>query len=382
MQGKRVRVNFDPSNIINERYGRLVVVKFYHDEYVPRSDGKMQVHHVVECKCDCGKTKLANYDALRRGNLLSCGCLHTDASTKTCLSRAKFNPNNVVGETYGRLTVIGFDHDESEFQYVKPNGKPKTVQRHYVKVQCECGNVFIASYKLLRSGKLLSCGCLRHEMLVSRNTTHGLLSDPLMATLYRNVYTQMIRRCYNESCAAYKNYGGRGISICDEWYTPGVKGNPGFVNFSNWAMSNGYKHEPDANSINIWSIDRIKVDGNYCPDNCRWATREEQANNKRNNITLIDITGEEIPRGEFSSKYGLDNKITIGRYNAGWSMEALLFDAMHQELGIRKISHHDRPAEYVDRDGFIVLIPTIDVQQSMYQRRVANGRNKTETASL
>ena len=370
---RRARVKYNPNSVAGEVYGKLTIICHDHDEYRETNHGR-QVHHIVKCRCECGNTILAHYDSLRGGNTRSCGCLHIEKTIELVKSRATYDPEAVKGEVYGRLTVIGHDHDEVEVQGKRRNGSIKKNTRHYVKVECECGAEFVAGYKELRSGNIQSCGCLHRDMLIARNTTHGLFKDPLANILYRNVYTQMIRRCYSKKSNSYKHYGGRGIYICKEWYTPGVPGNPGFVAFYHWAITHGYKHEPDTSNVNIWSIDRIDVDGPYSPDNCRWADRQTQANNKTNNITLIDITGDEIPRGEFSAKYGLDNKDTIGKYNSGWSNDALLYDAMHKNLGLHKTTYRGQPTRYLDRDGFIVLIPTIETQTEMYNRRNINGK--------
>ena len=109
----------------------------------------------------------------------------------------------------------------------------------------------------LRSGITKSCGCLLHE----HNKTHGLSNTDL----YR-IYCGMKSRCYNKNNKKYKNYGGRGIKICDEWVND-------FSTFYKWAISNGYEKG--------LSIDRIDVDGNYEPSNCRWANNDIQSHNKR-----------------------------------------------------------------------------------------------------
>lgn len=139
--------------------------------------------------------------------------------------------------------------------------------------KCDCGNTIVTVGYCLRSGDTKSCGCLLNENRGKSSKTHGMTKTRLY-----HVWLSMKERCYTSTCNTYKNYGGRGIKICDEWL-----GENGFVNFKEWSLANGYAED--------LSIDRIDVNGNYEPSNCRWATRIQQANNKRNNV-YITIDGE------------------------------------------------------------------------------------------
>lgn len=129
-------------------------------------------------------------------------------------------------------------------------------------------------------------------------------------TRINNIYHSMKERCYCETHNTYKRYGGRGIKVCDEWL-----GKYGFRNFYNWAMLNGYSE--------TLTIDRIDVNGNYEPSNCRWITNKEQCNNKRNN-RYIEIDGETLTFRQWCDKYNISPGAVYGRMNKGMDFETAL----------------------------------------------------------
>ena len=153
---------------------------------------------------------------------------------------------DLTGQRFGRLTVI------------KRNG---SIDHHAAwKCICDCGKVTTVNGKWLRSGKTTSCGCYHNELLAKRSTTHGMSKT----RLYR-IWHDMKNRCFYEKDKKYSYYGGRGITICNEW-----KDN--FEKFKAWAVANGYKEN--------LTIDRINNNGNYDPSNCRWVTMKEQCKNR------------------------------------------------------------------------------------------------------
>ena len=169
--------------------------------------------------------------------------------------------NDLTNIRFGKLVVIS------------KAGKAK--DRHILwHCKCDCGRKTISSSNNLRSGGAKSCGCLQRETARKSQTTHGKSESRLM-----KIYYGMRRRCFDKNDISYKHYGGRGISIYDEW-----KNNP--ESFYDWAINNGYLENSGL------SIDRIDNNGNYEPSNCRWATRSEQMRNTRrcNNLTIGGIT--------------------------------------------------------------------------------------------
>lgn len=166
------------------------------------------------------------------------------------IMRIKTNDPKWLGMKFGRLTVIGFKH----------KGK-----KWYWECNCECGGKVVQQAYAIRNGHTLSCGCYQKERASEANLTHGQTET----RLYR-IYNGMKNRCYNEKQSNYRNYGARGIHICEKWLN-------NFQAFYDWAVSNGYADD--------LSIDRIDNTKGYSPDNCKWATRaEQQRNTTRNNL--------------------------------------------------------------------------------------------------
>lgn len=158
---------------------------------------------------------------------------------------------HLEGERYGKLVVM----EEAESIYSKTG---KMIRRW--KCKCDCGNITIVRHGYLRNGSTVSCGCYNYEK-ESAAKTHGYSRTKL-----GNVFEGMKQRCNNPKNKNYEKYGGRGIKICTEWLNDPKK-------FFDWAIKNGYKEG--------LSIDRIDVNGNYEPDNCRWADNEAQCLNQR-----------------------------------------------------------------------------------------------------
>lgn len=160
---------------------------------------------------------------------------------------------------------------------------------------CEKATVKEVSRKDLLKGVSKSCGCLRTEMLVARSTTHGLYSSP-----ERRVYTSMMTRCNNPNYFEYHLYGGRGIKVCPEWHG----------NFAKFYEDMGPRPSPEH------QLDRRDNSLGYSKSNCYWATKTQNARNKRNTI-MVEYKGELKPLSEWAEIHGLDYHAVFYRYQKG-----------------------------------------------------------------
>jgi hypothetical protein len=166
---------------------------------------------------------------------------------------------DITGQVFGRLTVIGFAGTAN--------------RRALWLCRCECGNEHNAQGKLLRDGKVKSCGCLRVEWPRVYRPTHGDARRGQRTRLHR-IWTGMLTRCHNPNCQAFPRYGGKGVDV--EW--------PSYEAFREWALANGYRDE--------LSIDRRDNEKNYSADNCQWSTAKQQGRNTSQNRAVIRSDGK------------------------------------------------------------------------------------------
>lgn len=208
------------------------------------------------------------------------------------------------GQRFGRLVVIERDclreiRKEHDSNWI---------------CKCDCGEMTVVSRGNLLSGDIKSCGCLRKEYMKNKKTTHGMTNTRLY-----QIWFGIKKRCNNKNSVNYDIYGGRGIAICSEWQE--------FEPFYEWAMANGYSDD--------LTIDRIDVNGNYEPDNCRWATMKEQANNTRRNHYLT-FNGKTQTISQWATEVDLPYSVLKGRINKyNWSVE----DALTTPVKERKIKY-------------------------------------------
>lgn len=194
-----------------------------------------------------------------------------------------------AGQKFGKLTVVKLDRIEKRVfnSSVEKKGFRRLNQEYYL-CRCECGKYkVIEKYHITRNvDKTLSCGCelgTHHK----RNTR-----------IY-NTWAGVKSRCFNPNDKrSYKNYGGRGITMCDEWKND-------FTAFYNWAMANGYKEG--------LTIERIDVNGNYEPSNCKWITLKEQERNRRDTIYLIR-NGEKDSLANWADRLDMSYDLLYSRY--------------------------------------------------------------------
>ena len=217
-------------DLTGQRFGKLVALNHI---------GSDKFHNALwECVCDCGNKTVANAKSLTHGDKRSCGCLHA---------------HNLEGQRFGRLVVLELV------------GTDKRRNRVW-KCKCDCGNIVNVQGSYLTSHHhTQSCGCLMRETTSKTMTTHGKTGTRLYM-----VWKGMNARCRNPNHITYHNYGGRGIKVCDEWLD--------FSVFEKWALENGYDETAKRGKC---TIDRIDVNGDYEPSNCRWVDQKTQMNNCR-----------------------------------------------------------------------------------------------------
>lgn len=196
--------------------------------------------------------------------------------------------------TFGRLTVLNRGNDR-----VSKSGRHRAMWE----CSCRCGNTKTVSSDNLIGGRTTSCGCARKELLSSKQRTHGDTNTRLYG-----IWCAMKARCLNKNANAYKDYGGRGIGICDDWKNS-------YVSFKKWACDNGYSYG--------LSIDRIENSGNYCPNNCRWVTGVAQANNRRSNRKYT-IDGTSHTLTEWARLYNINPKTLFTRIYSGADIQSAL----------------------------------------------------------
>lgn len=202
---------------------------------------------------------------------------------------------DITGQRFGRLVAISYAGRKSSARWL---------------CQCDCGNHKVVSVDHLRNGDTRSCGCLRTEATRERSLKHGQANK----TPEYKVWCGMLRRCYNSHERSYPDYGGRGITVCDQWHQ-----------FENFFADLGPRPTADH------SIERIDTNGPYSPDNTRWATKKEQDNNRRSNIH-IEFQGEILTLSQWAERYEIKFQTLWARIKVyGWPVERALTEPVNKK---------------------------------------------------
>lgn len=207
------------------------------------------------------------------------------------------------GKKFNRLTVLEL-FEKKQFYF---NGKKRGYIRYWL-CQCECGNTKVIREDSLRQGRIKSCGCLKKEQ--DKINLGKTIHNQTYTRLY-SIWTNLKTRCLNPNSKTYKWYGKRGITICDEWLN-------NFQSFYDWSYQNGFNELAKRSDC---TLDRINVNGNYEPLNCRWVSMKTQNNNRRN-TRIIEYRGQEKSLTEWAEILKINRKTLYTRlYRSDWDIE-------------------------------------------------------------
>jgi hypothetical protein len=198
----------------------------------------------------------------------------------------------MIGSKFSHLTVLNFA------------GKSKNKSLLY-ECRCDCGNIVIKRGSHLRRHEVKSCGCYRKDETFINNLKLKLIKHGLSKSSTYASWVAMKSRCLNPNHVHYAKYGGRGIGVCQRWLI-----------FENFLADMGIRPEG-------MTLDRIKVDGDYCPENCRWANPKQQSRN-RNNNHFLTLNGQRCTLSEWSDITGIKKTTIRERLNRGWEVKRAL----------------------------------------------------------
>ena len=272
-------------DLTGQRFGKLFVLS-----RVLSNDGKTK----WLCKCDCGKEKVVNAGDLKTGRTKSCGGgIHQKGERVI----------DLTGNRYGRLTVLS-----------RANNSQTGSVRWLCK--CDCGNEKIVYRSALRNGATISCGCWQKD-------NPSFVKHHMSKSNIYKIWCNIKSRCYNSKSRSFPDYGGRGIRMCDEWLNDPMS-------FIKWSYANGYDEDATPDEC---SIDRIDVNGNYEPTNCRWADVFIQANNKRR-TKRYEYNGVSHTIAEWSRIVGINQSTLYNRViRYGWSIDRALTETVGKQNG-------------------------------------------------
>lgn len=260
------------------RVDEIIIGQRYNDIVITGPMFKKGATKYFPCKCaNCGK----EFE-------IAAQFVGKNKCCKECSYKGRIR--DLTGNRYGRLVVLSFAG--------RRGGKTMW------KCECDCGTIKDVSSSSLLSGYTRSCGCLHRDVYSTwtpPNKTHGMKDSAEF-----NIWSMMKNRCTNPNCNRHQFYKDKGIKVCDRWLGP-----YGFIHFiEDMGMRPGPRY----------SIDRIDNDGDYCPENCRWATKKEQSNNQSRNL-ILEYNGKKNTLALWCDELGLNYKRTWKRLKDGWSVK-------------------------------------------------------------
>lgn len=211
---------------------------------------------------------------------------------------------DLTGRVFGKLTAIS------------PAGQNKAKQYLWNCI-CECGGESIVVGSNLIRGNTKACGCVRLTEIGDRTRKHGMVKTRIF-----KIWAGMRKRCLNPKCDSYHLYGGRGIKICERWDE--------FDKF--------YEDMGESYGDHL-SLDRIDPDGDYCPENCRWATTKQQNNNRRNN-RIVELNGISKTLAQWSESSGIRQNTISNRLKVGWDTHSAIYQATLKRNDLKNISKY------------------------------------------
>ena len=257
-------------DLTGQRFGKLTAIEPVRNKYDKAA---------WLCRCECGQDTIVITAELRNGHVKSCGCL---------LRQTAANFIDLSGMTFSKWTVL---------QRV-----PSKTGRSQWLCRCECGTERAVDGYSLRIGTTKSCGCIRESTSRQQATVHGM-----KYTREYEAWCRMISRCTNPNHPSYHRYGGRGIQICKRWRE----------------SAEAFYEDMGPRPSPIHSIDRIDNDGDYTPDNCRWATPEQQARNRSTNH-IIEHDGRALCIAEWAEAIGAGYYALYGQLRRGATMADII----------------------------------------------------------
>lgn len=250
-----------------KRFGRLLVLEEF---------GRLGSNVAWKCLCDCGKETIVRGADLKSGHTQSCGCYGNEAAKGQTWRR-----QDLTGKRFGRLFVLEQDG-------ISPHGNLRW------RCKCDCGNVVTVDGGNLK--RAMSCGCLNQEHRLVAVTKHGGSRDALF-----RIWSHMKERCEWPKHKSYARYGGRGITVCEEW-------RHNYGAFKEFALAHGWSKGLQMN--------RIDNDKGYSPDNVNFVTSKENANNRCDNVS-VDLLGEKLTLSQIADRFGLSYPTVWERYRSG-----------------------------------------------------------------